>query len=210
MNYDELMADNNYKEIASLEYADIKSFIVSEIEKRSLWARVAMIYQIIGLLAFVLGVYKAFMSYFANQQSVDLWWLLGGFIFTFSVLIIIHELIHAIAYKYIGAKHLSFGMNLKKFIFYVQAEKEVLNYKQFKIVALAPTLTVFVLSLFGMIVFYKLPAFYFFIPIFAFHSIFCAGDFGLLSFFSNRQNLEIVTFDIKAEGKTYFYGKENV
>jgi hypothetical protein len=123
------------------------------------------------------------------------------------VLIVIHELIHALAYKFVGATHLSFGMNLKQFVFYVQADKQILNYKQFRLVALAPALVVSSLSIIAMLVFYQHAVFYFFIPIFAFHSVFSGGDFGLLCFFSNRNDKDIVTFDIKAEGKTYFYAK---
>lgn len=207
MTYDDLLANGEYSEIASVNHTDIKDFIVAELVKQPLWARVANMYQIAGLLAFMLGTFKAFMPYFIQRETSYLWWLLGGIVFTFSFLIVIHELIHALAYKYVGAKYLSFGMNIRKFLFYVQADKEVLNYQQFRIVALAPAVLVAVGSILAMAILYQHEAFYFFIPIFAFHSLFCSGDFGLLSFFSNRCDQDIVTFDIKAEGKTYFYAK---
>lgn len=207
MNYEELLIDADYKEIAALKHTEIKGFIVAEIEKQPVWARVANMYQITGLLAFMLGGFKAFMPYFTQRETVYLWWLLAGIVFTFSVLIVLHELIHALAYKFVGAKHLSFGMNLKQFVFYVQADKQVLNYQQFRMVALAPSVVVSVFSIVAMLVSYQHPVFYFFIPIFAFHSVFSGGDFGMLCFFANRSDKDIVTFDIKAEGKTYFYAK---
>jgi hypothetical protein len=98
-------------------------------------------------------------------------------------------------------------MKLRQFMFYVQADKQVLDYNQFKIVALAPVVSVAILSILGMILFYNQPAFYFFIPIFAFHSVFCGGDFGLLCFFANRPESKIYTFDVKQEEKTYFYAQ---
>lgn len=207
MTHKELISSNEYEQIIALKHSEIKTFIVTEVEKQSIWARIANMYQITGLLAFVLGLFKAFMPFFTKRESIYLIWLVLGLVFTFTVLIIMHELIHALAYRYVGARNLSFGMNIRKFMFYVQADKQVLNYKQFKIVALAPVVTVAIVSILGMIIFYNHAAFYFFIPLFAFHSMFCGGDFGLLCIFANRADKEILTFDIKSEEKTYFYAK---
>jgi len=207
MKHNELISSNEYEQIIALKHSEIKNFIVTEVEKQSIWARIANMYQITGLLAFVLGLFKAFMPFFTKRESIYLFWLVLGLVFTFTVLIIMHELIHALAYRYVGARNLSFGMNIRKFMFYVQADKQVLNYKQFKIVALAPVVTVAILSILGMIIFYNHAAFYFFIPILAFHSVFCGGDFGLLCIFANRSDKEILTFNVKSEEKTYFYAK---
>jgi hypothetical protein len=207
MTHKELISSNEYEQIIALKHSEIKTFIVTEVEKQSIWARIANMYQITGLLAFVLGLFKAFMPFFTKREGIYLFWLVLGLVFTFTLLIIMHELIHALAYRYVGARNLSFGMNIRKFMFYVQADKQVLNYKQFKIVALAPVVTVAIVSILGMIIFYNHAAFYFFIPIFAFHSVFCGGDFGLLCIFANRSDKEILTFDIKSEEKIYFYAK---
>jgi len=207
MKHNELISSNEYEQIIALKHSEIKNFIVTEVEKQSIWARIANMYQITGLLAFVLGLFKAFMPFFTKREGIYLFWLVLGLVFTFTLLIITHELIHALAYRYVGARNLSFGMNIRKFMFYVQADKQVLNYKQFKIVALAPVVSVAIVSILGMIIFYNHAAFYFFIPIFAFHSMFCGGDFGLLCIFANRSDKEILTFDIKSEEKTYFYAK---
>lgn len=210
MTYNELLANDDYQEIASVKHTEMKDFVVSEVVENQGWARIANMYQIAGVLAFVLGGFKAFMPFFVQREAVYLWWLFFGLIFTFTVLIVLHELIHAIAYRRVGARHLSFGMELRKFLFYVQADREVLNYKQFKIVALAPVILVGLLSTLGMVIFYNQPAFYFFLPIFSFHSLFCGGDFGLLCFFQNRPDQNILTFDVKEEGKTYFYASKKL
>ncbi|NLJ19636.1 MAG: DUF3267 domain-containing protein [Bacteroidales bacterium] len=208
MTYEELIKDTEYKEIASLSHKEIKNFIVNEITENQQWARAANSYQLAGSLAFMLGTFKAFMPYFIHQQAEGLLWLVAGIVFSFTILIVFHELVHALAYLAIGARHLFFGCQPKKFMFYVQADKAVVDYRQFKIIALSPTVLISFLSLIGMIFFYQQPAFYFFISVFGLHSLFAAGDFGLLCFFQNRPELEIVTFDVKEEGKTYFYGKE--
>lgn len=205
MTYNELVSNPEFEQIASIEHSEIRSFVLGEVAKRPLWAHIANIVQITGLLVFVFGAFKVFVLFFERNETAYFRWLLYGLIFTFTFLIVIHELIHAIAYRIVGARHLSFGMNLRKFMFYVQADKQVLNYKQFQMVALAPAIIIGIISLLGLVFFYNQPAFYFLVPVFAFHGIFCGGDFGLLCFFQNHSDREIVTFDIKAEGKTYFY-----
>lgn len=208
MTYKELQNNTDFSEIAVWEHKNLKEMLIKEITDNPGWSRVANMYQIAGVLAFVLGGFKAFMPFFVHREAQFLIWLGYGLIFTFTLLIGIHELIHAAAYRWVGANNLSFGCELKKFLFYVLADKQVLNYEQFKKVALAPAVVVAVLSILGMAIFYTQPYFFFFLPIFAFHSLFCAGDFGLLCFFQNRPNQEIVTYDVKEEGITYFYAKE--
>jgi len=207
MTVEELIRNKDYTLLASVKHSEMKNFIFPEIEKRPFWAGIANMYQIGGLFAFMLGLFKAFMPLFLAKSGHNLWWVGGGIVFSFSILIVLHELIHAAAYLAVGAKKLSFGMMLKKFMFYVQADKHVINYRQFQFVALAPTVFVAVLSIAVMLVYYNQPPFYFFVTVFGLHSIFCVGDFGLLCFFANRKDTEIVTYDDSKSGESYFYGK---
>lgn len=209
MLYSELISNPDCELLDEVKHDEMMNFIVAELQKQPPFARIANMYQLTGLLAFVIGGFSAFKLFFTNRETVYLWWLLAGIIFTFSILIALHELIHAAAYRLVGAKKLSFGMNLRKFMFYVQADGQVLSFKQFQIVALAPAILVSALSLIGMAVFYTHPAFYFFIPALGLHSIFCGGDFGLLCYFQNRSDKEILTVDVKAESKTCFFECRN-
>ena len=133
-----------------------------------------------------------------------------GVLFCFTALIVVHELLHFFAYLAVGARRLSFGMNLRQFIFYVQADKQVLDYSRFKVVALAPVVIVAAASIAGAIIWFEQPPYYFFLTILAMHSLFCAGDLAMLCYFENRPDDEIYTFDIKKEGKTYYYRKLEV
>ncbi len=205
MTTQELLNNPEYKEIAVVNHAELKQFLIKEVEQQPVWARVANMFQITGLLVFMLGGFRAFMPFLMQNNSQFLLWMLYGLIFTFTLLIVFHELIHAAAYYYVGARKLSFGVIWRKFMFYVSADKFVADRKKFTIVALAPAVIVSVLSIIGMAVFYNHPAFYFFIPVFGLHFIFSGGDFSLLCFFENRKEQEIFTFDVNEEGKTYFY-----
>jgi len=209
MTAEELINSPDYTQIAEVKHSELKPFITTEVEQQPVWAKISNMYQIAGLLAFMLGGFKAFLPLFAGKSGVNLWWVGAGIVFSFSALIFIHELLHAAAYWYVGAKKLSFGVILRKFIFYVQADKQVLNYDKFKIVALAPAVVIGVITILGMIIFYNQPLFYFCLTVFGLHGIFCGGDFGLLCFFENRKDKTILTFDDKEKGTTFFYEQAN-
>ena len=209
MNYSEFITDPGYEKIEELEHSNLKPFLRREIAGNQGWGMIAKMYQGMGLLLIGFALIKAFASYMTHKETESLAGLGLGVLFSFTVLIVLHELLHAIAYLVVGARRLSFGMNLKKFLFFVQADKKVLNYKQFMIVALVPAVLVGVVSLAGAIFYYGQPLYYFFMVIFGLHGLFCSGDFGLLCFFENRKEDEIYTFDVKKERKTYFYKKLN-
>ena len=208
MKPETLINNNNLEKIEEIAHNNLKPFLRREITGNQGWGLIAKMYQAMGLLLVGFALVKAFAPYVTLRETASLEGLGMGVLFTFTVLIVLHELLHAIAYLLVGARKLSFGMNLKKFLFYVQADKQVLNYKKFMIVALAPVVLVGVVSLAGAIFYYGQPLYFFFLVIFGLHGLFCGGDFGLLCFFENRKEEEIYTFDVKSEGKTYFYKKK--
>lgn len=207
MNYTDITENTEYQLLKVVKHKEVRKLISEEVDKAPAWIRIANMYQLGGMLAFLIAGFKAFIPFMKEKEAENLIGMGIGIVFSFTLLIVLHELIHALAYRYVGVRNLSFGMYLKKFIFFVQADKGVLNYKQFQIVALAPTILIGTLAILLMVIFYNQPAFYFGLSVFAIHSLFCAGDFGLLSFFQNRPEYEILTFDLKDENATYFYGK---
>ena len=165
-----------------------------------------MIYQV---LMIVVGIFFLTRSVvFAFQGNLaPLYFSLAALVFSFSILIVIHELIHGIALKLAGAKKVTYGGYLKKFIFYAEADQFVLNRKQFAFVALAPLFVVKLITLVGIIFLFNQPIFYFLIFVMSAHSLFCAGDIGLLSIFYKHKNSEIYTFDVKEEKTSYYFIK---
>ncbi|HET6556135.1 MAG TPA: DUF3267 domain-containing protein, partial [Prolixibacteraceae bacterium] len=129
-------------------------------------------------------------------------------IFSVTVLIVIHELLHALAYLAIGARRISFGTILNKFIFYAIADRQVINSRAFHLVALAPFVTVKLICLMGILEYYSHPLVFFFLGIMCLHSLFCAGDIAMLAFYKLHEGKEIYNFDDKSEGKTYFYARK--
>jgi len=201
---EELRDSGKYELFGQLNHTEIKEFVIEQLTGNGKLVRFFMYYQlvmiIIGIFFFTRSIVKAFQDVYP-----PLFYSLAALVFCFSILIIIHELLHAIALLFTGTRKISFGGYLRKFIFYAEADRHVLNRKQFAFVALTPFIAVKVITLTGLILFLNEPAFYFFIFVMSAHSLFCAGDIGLLSLFFSEKDLELYTFDVKEEKTSYYY-----
>ncbi len=201
---EELRNSEKYELIAQLNHRQIKEFVIKQLTENGKIIKVYMIYQVlmilIGIFFFTRSIVLAF------QSSFDpLYYTIAAVVFSFSVLIVIHELLHGIALKITGAPKVNFGGYLEKFIFYAEADRFVINRKQFAFIALTPLFAVKLITLIGIILLINHPVFYFLIFVMSAHSLFCAGDIGLLSVFYKNKTDEIFTFDVKAEKTSYFY-----
>lgn len=208
MTYEELINNSQYEKLDCFSHKNIKHVVMREMGDGGKWATISNTYQVLGLIAILIGSFKSFVPFLKRGNFDNLFGFSVGILFSVTLLIVVHEVIHAIAYKLVGAKKLSFGMRIRKFLFYVLADKQVFSIDKFKIVALAPVTTIAILTVIGMVLTYNHPMFYAFLSVFGIHSLFSGGDFGLLSYFENRKGKEILTFDVKEEGKTYFYAKK--
>lgn len=203
---DQLRNSGEYELIAQLNHSQIKEFVINQLMQNGKIIRIYMIYQIVmimtGMFFFTRSVVLAIKG-----DAVPLYYSLAALVFCFSLLIVIHELLHGIALKMSGAPEVSFGGYLKKFIFYAEADRFVINRKQFAFIALTPLFAVKLITLTGIIILFNQPVLYFLIFVMSAHSLFCAGDIGLLSIFYQNKETEIFTFDVKEEKTSYFYRK---
>lgn len=147
--------------------------------------------------------------YFMSEQ-VSLPQLFVHFCYgsTIALLLIpLHEVLHAIAYKYVGATKTSYMANLKKFYFAAMAHNFVTSRSEFRIVALLPFACI---SAACIAILPFLP------PAWAFtaastlltHTVFCSGDFALLSYFEIHQAKRPITYDDAHNKISYFYAAD--
>jgi hypothetical protein len=201
---EELQNSSNYELVANPEHREIKSFVIEQVTTESRLIRGFMIYQgimiLVGLFFATRPLVLAMRGYYQ-----PLFWLLGAIAFSFTLLIVIHEMLHLLALKITGASRITIGGYLKKFIFYAEADRHVLNRDQFKLVALTPLVVVKVITLIAIFLTIGKPAFYFWMFVMSVHSLFCAGDIGMLSFFDRFPDSEVYTFDVKEEKRSYFF-----
>ncbi len=190
--------------IDKLEQKDILPFIRKSFEKKN-W----VYYFFNGLnLIFALVLFTLmFKEIFKGELrfSKEFAYFSYGLLATF-LLIPLHEFIHVLAYKYVGAENTSYDMNLKKFYFLALADKFVVDARKFRIVILAPFVTI---SIVCFILIFTLPDNWKFMAtgLFFTHTLFCSGDFGILSYYVNNQDKEIYTYDDVEKGESFFYEK---
>ena len=203
----DLQNNEQYELVNILSHHQIKEFIINQISSGSKLIKGYMYYQIIMIIIGIFFITRTFILALRNDFQ-PLFYLFVGVLFTFTLLILIHELLHALAFKLTGAGKVTIGSYLKKFIFYAAADQHVLNRNQFKMVALMPFVVVKFISIAGIVYFIGHPAFYFWIFIVCAHSLFCSGDIGMLDYLYQEKDSEIYTFDVQKEKKSYFFRRK--
>lgn len=200
----------DYTLIKELSFTNIKPFILNIIGKRNPLLTAYMVYQSISLLALIfLFLYHIYVAIkLPGSDLKNVYALLAGLLFSFSVLVVIHELIHAVTYYFLGKRQLKFGASLQKFIFYVHAHQQVVNRKEFMLVALAPFVLVHVLTLPFVVLHWQSPLSVFFTIVLLAHALFCAGDFAMISFSMTQYGKKWFTYDDSTNKTARFYIKK--
>ena len=205
---EDLQNESEFELLTEISHQKLREFVVEQIVEEKFVIRIYSIYQAIMMLLFVFlltrGIVLSIKGHSEILISVGL-----AVAFSLSALIVIHELLHALAYLLTGARRISFGVIPKKFIFYALADQQVIAKRAFHIVALAPFIVVKLICLIGIIEFYDSQLMYFFLSVMCLHSLFCAGDIAMLAFYRIHKEKEIYNFDNRSEGKTYFYSRIN-
>ena len=204
---EDLQNENEFELLTVVSHQSLREFIVEQITKEKTIIRFYSVYQVIMLMVFTYIFTRGIiLSVKGNHELiVTIGWSL---LFSLSALIVIHELLHALAYLATGARKISFGLILKKFIFYAMADRQVIAPGAFHIVALTPFVVIKLICLVGIMQFYNEQLMYFFLNVMCLHSLFCAGDIAMLAFYRIHKGKEIYNFDSLSEGKTYFYARK--
>ncbi|MBC7937551.1 MAG: DUF3267 domain-containing protein [Rhizobacter sp.] len=199
------LATNGYHLLDYLDHRELIPFVRTYLKKRT---TISLFYTFSNIVIAILIIFW----FWKNHQSagfrfgIGLNYLCVGLAMAFA-LIPIHEYIHALAYKYQGAHHTSYDVNWKKFYFMAIADKFVANKKEYQMVALAPF---FVISTTLIILLFFTDRLWSFtvLGILLTHTAFSSGDFGMLSYFEYHKDKDVVTYDDREHGISYFYGKE--
>ncbi len=131
-----------------------------------------------------------------------------GFIIWPIILIPVHEIIHAVVYKLVGAPGITFGIKPDSYLFYVTADKYVIGKNSFLVVAFTPFIIITVLL--ALLTFFTdNPLSWSFITCLFVHTTMCAGDFAIAGFFLVHSDQEMYTYDDTEKEETYFYVRTN-
>ncbi|MBV5312075.1 MAG: DUF3267 domain-containing protein [Prolixibacteraceae bacterium] len=209
LNPEDLQNNSEFELLAEVSHQKLREFVVEQIRAEKYIIRLYSAYQVIMMTLFVFLLTRSVIFAFKGH-SEQITGMGLALLFSFSVLIVIHELLHALAYWLTGARKISFGVILKKFIFYALADRQVIAEKAFHIVALAPLVIVKATFLLVILKTESSVLFYFSLTVMCLHSLFCAGDMAMLAFYRIHRGKEIYNFDNRSEGKTYFYTRKNI
>jgi len=205
---DDLKGNSDFELLREIDHRQIKAFIMEQVQEPTRIMRIYSIYQIAMLLLFAVLFGRSVVPAY-NGNWTSLFCLGAALLFSASVLVVLHELIHAVAYWQNGIRKLKAGAIWRKFIFYVAADQQVVDSRVFRRVALAPFIWVNVLTIVPGVLFWHHPAAYFFFSLMCIHSLFCAGDIAMLSFYERHSGKKIYNFDDLSQGKTFFYVLKN-
>lgn len=198
------LESSGFRQLDSLDHKELVPFIRNYLGKRT---RTKYLYIMLNLLFLLTALFLFFHSVKSEGLSfaTSFGWLAYGFASTL-LLIPIHECIHALAYRMMGAKHTSFDANIRKFYFLAMADQFVSSRREFQFVALAPFVLISLLLLFAMMI----------VPVnwqlmisgvLFMHTACCSGDFGMLCYFEVHREKELVTYDDRKAGQTYFFAR---
>lgn len=204
LDVERLQHDPGYQLIQELDFNDMIPFVLTSIRKRGF---ISTLYVVLNL-GFLIGALLIILIGLVNSQ---LTWtmiikqtLLG--VFFGSILIIpIHELLHGMAYRILGARNIKYGADLQQLIFYVTADRHPVSGIQLHFLALTPIVVInFFLAALVLIWF---PNIILFSTLFLLsHNVMCIGDFAMVNYV-RHQNRKVFNFDDTEKKKSYFYAQ---
>lgn len=205
---EDLQNESEFELLTAVSHQKLREFVVAQIREEKHIIRIYSVYQVMMMTLFVFLLTKSIILTFKGHSEAlaGIGWAM---LFSVTALVVIHELLHALAYLATGARKISFGLILKKFVFYAMADRQVIAPRAFHRIALTPFIVVKLLCLIGLIAFRNEQPMYFFLSVMCLHALFCAGDIAMLAFYNIHRGKEIFNFDSRSEGKTYFYTRRN-
>jgi hypothetical protein len=141
MNHKPTIEDLNdpseYELFATVEQDKIKEFVLQQVMSDKKIIPVYMVYQ---TLLFLTGIFFFTRAIILAYRGNFIYLLItvGSVLFSLTLLVAIHELLHGLALKLTGAPKVKFGGIFKKFVFFAEADHFILGKKSFLFVAFTP------------------------------------------------------------------------
>lgn len=208
MTIEQLKSDPDFQLLLALHHDEVIPFVQDELRQTTFTNYFFFGWNILWLIFMVVIAFQDTINGLIGWGNLMMWFGIGT-VLVFILLIPPHEMIHGLAYRMVGAKKVSYGVNWKKLYFYAVADKFIVKRKSFIFIALSPFVTISVVVILT-ILFADVQMKWLLLGVLFMHSGACAGDFALLSFYERHRNfLEIFTYDDVGEHMSFFYIKDN-
>ncbi|MFK8056085.1 MAG: DUF3267 domain-containing protein [Saprospiraceae bacterium] len=186
--------------------SSVLGFIRQELSNKGAWLLgfQALLFILVGL-----GLYMGYRDISGGAK----WFSEMAIPFSLGLLamllvVVPHELLHGIAYRWTGAKKVIYGADWKRMVFHASAPYHPINYKQMLLVALTPFVVLTSLLLIGLVLTTG-PYWWFFFGLLLMHTQGCFGDFAMVNFFARQARPERwITFDDSKEETFVLLTKE--
>lgn len=206
MNVESLKSDSEYQLLASIKHTEIKAFIKEELFNKTPLLVATSIVQMgsLGMLLLLFGY-----AFIINLKTGNFQPLLRmGFaaVLSFSVLILVHELIHVLGFKILGKRDIRIGGSWKKFVFYAAGHLQILTKNELAFIAVLPFVSILLLGATSFL-WSSIPwALFFWSVVTLIHNLFCVGDALIVSFMFRHKGT-MLTYDDCDARISYFYCK---
>ncbi|MPR35160.1 DUF3267 domain-containing protein [Salmonirosea aquatica] len=134
------------------------------------------------------------------------WQLVLGVVGLFLVILPVHEGIHALFFKILGARKVGFGYSKKGLMVYAYAQRFVMSLPENALVAAMPFLLISLLLFICWVGVPGLKATW--MIIFLLHMLGCMGDFILIGHAWKNRKKAMFTYDDLDEKRTYFFERQ--
>jgi hypothetical protein len=140
----------------------------------------------------------------SSESMVPLGWqLVMGFAGLFLIGLPLHEGIHALVFKILGARQVGFGYSKKGLMVYAYAQRFVMTLWENALVAAMPFLLITCLLVGLLVCIPDLKAAW--IIVLLLHTLGCMGDFILIGYAWKNRKQNRYTYDDLDEKRTYFF-----
>lgn len=208
MTSEQLQQDPAYQLMLILPHDNLLPFIQEQLSGKTRIMRGYFLFNILLFISLAVLAYRDVQNGLLSWDDVLKSFGLGTLL-VFTVLIVLHEAVHGVAYKMAGAPKVTYGVNWRKFYFYAVAHRFVAGRKAFTVVALAPFVVISVLTIL-LSIFSPVELKWVLFSVLFMHTGACAGDFAMMGFYEQHRHFaDLLTFDDVERKISYFYVKEN-
>jgi hypothetical protein len=197
-----LRSDPAYQLVNTLGFQEMVPFVKTQIKKRGLFSWLYFTVNLAMLALILLISIKGLADQSMTWKKVILHTISG--IVAGSLLIIpIHELLHGLAYRILGARKIIFGADLEQLIFFVTANSYPVSGKQVHLLTMTPFMIINFVTIVATV--YIFPDGILFSAFFLLsHNIMCIGDFAISGYVASIAG-KVYTFDEPESKISYFY-----
>ncbi len=197
-----LRSNPAYQLVLELGFQDMIPFVMTQIKKKGFFSwlyltvnltmlTLALIYSVRGLIDESLTWKRAILQTVTGIAA-------GSFL-----IIPIHEMLHGLAYRILGARKIIFGADPGQLIFFVTADRYPVSGNQVHLLTLTPFICINLLTIAAIL--FLWPGGVLFSAFFLLsHNLMCIGDFAISGFIA-RTGGKVFTFDEPERKKSYFY-----